>query len=436
MDEQVLLFNRKPDRPVSLDEYRESGGYSALEDAVRRNAPHEIVAKVKDSGLRGRGGAGFPTGIKWSGVPEDGPHPRYILANTDEMEPGTFKDRVLACANPHVIIEGIILAGYAISAQKGIFFVRPSYEEEAEIIEKEIHAARESGYLGNNICGSDFSFDINVHRSAGRYICGEGTAQINAVQGFRVHPQKGGPHMAEEGLWKKPTLLNNMETLACVPGIVRNGPDWFKSLARTETGAGTKLYCVSGRVHHPGCYELPIGTPLGEVIEKHAEGMAKNREFKACLPGGASTSFLTKKYFDVEMDFDSLKKAGARLGTAAIVVFDRETCLVGATLNLMEFFARESCGFCTPCREGIPYIRDLLRLIENGEGKESYIPMLKEMSKKMKYSYCAFAPGAASPLNGLLDNFMDEVMEHITQKKCPFAKGKDQQSEIRGQGSE
>jgi NADH-quinone oxidoreductase subunit F len=336
------------------------------------------------------------------------------------MEPGTFKDRVLVNADPHLVIEGIILAAYAISAQRGIFFIRPSYEMDAELIERELKVAREAGYLGERILGSDFSFDIAVHRSAGRYICGEATAQINAVQGDRVQPIKGGAHMTEEGLWKRPTLVNNVETLACVPHIVRNGPEWFKRLARTEKGAGTKLYCVSGMVQRPGCYELPIGTPLGEIIDESAGGMRGQSEFKACLPGGASTGFLTKDFYDVEMDFDPLKEIGQRLGTAAIIVFDRETCLVATTLNLIEFFARESCGFCTPCREGLPFVRDILHRIENGEGKESYIPLLRDMAGHMSHAYCAFAPGAAAPLKGLLDHFLEEVQEHISQRRCPF----------------
>jgi NADH-quinone oxidoreductase subunit F len=420
MDKQVLFSNYRPDRSATLDEYLQSGGYRALKKAVLEGSPGEVVQKVKESGLRGRGGAGFPTGIKWSGVPDKALFPRYIVPNTDEMEPGTFKDRVLVNADPHMVIEGITLAAYAISAGKGIFFVRPSYEMDAELIERELKVARDAGYLGNRILGSNFSFDITVHRSAGRYICGEGSAQINAIQGNRAHPIKGGPHMTVEGLWKRPTLVNNVETLACVPHILRHDPGWFKGLAKTQKGAGTKLYCVSGKIARPGCYELPIGTRLGEIIDGPGGGMRGNSRFKACLPGGASTGFMTKKFYNVEMDFDSLEEAGQRLGTAAIIVFDEETCLVAATLNLIEFFVRESCGFCTPCREGLPFIRDLLTRIENGEGRENYLPLLHEMVGYMNHAYCAFAPGAVAPLRGLLIYFEEEVMEHISQKRCPF----------------
>uniref|UniRef100_A0A7C3V8I0 NADH-quinone oxidoreductase subunit F n=1 Tax=Desulfobacca acetoxidans TaxID=60893 RepID=A0A7C3V8I0_9BACT len=415
MAEEVLLAGRRPDRPLTFDEYRQQGGYGALNLALRRK-PEELWKIVSDAGLRGRGGAGFPTGKKWSFI---GPgFPRYVVPNTDEMEPGTFKDRVLVNVNPHLVLEGIILAGYAISASKGIFFIRPSYEMDAELIEREIQVAREAGFLGKNILGHDFSFDLVVHRSAGRYICGEASAQVNAIMGRRAHPNKV-VHMADTGLWGKPTIVNNVETLSCVPPILKNGPEWFRGLARSEKGAGTKLYCLSGRVVCPGCYELPMGTPFGEILEQ-AGGLPPGRELKAFLPGGASTSFMPKKFYEVPMDFDALEATGNRLGTGAIIVFDQNTCLVGATLNLIEYFARESCGFCTPCREGLPYIRDLLWRIEIGEGKEEFIPLLRQMSNCMSLSYCAFAPGAASPVLGLLNHFEDELREHLSQKKCPF----------------
>jgi NADH-quinone oxidoreductase subunit F len=336
------------------------------------------------------------------------------------MEPGTFKDRIMAHADPHMIIEGTILAGYVVSAEKGIIFVRPSYESSALILEREIRIAQEAGYLGQNIMGSNFSFDLIVHRSGGRYICGEGTAQINAIMGMRAHPKQPPPRSTEKGLWDQPTVLNNIETLVNVPHIVRHGAEWFKGLAKTKASSGTKLYCVSGKVNRPGCYELPMGTPLREIIEEHAGGLLPGSEFKACLPGGASTCFLGKEDYDVEMDFEGLKKCRNRLGTGAVIVFDQKTCLVGATLNLIDFFVRESCGFCTPCREGLPFIRDLLWRIEHGEGEEEFIPILHRMCAHMWKSYCAFAPGASMPVTSLLDHFPEEVHEHISQKKCPF----------------
>ena len=417
---KVLFKNRQPDRTASLDEYRRSGGYQALADVLRDFAYMDVRQEIMDANLLGRGGAAFPAGMKFMSVAEDAPFPRYIVCNADEMEPGTFKDHVLIHADPHMIIEGIIIAGFATQAEHGIIFIRPEYERAARILEKEIDIARNEGYLGRNILGSDYSLDIMVHRSAGRYICGEVTAQINALMGKRPNPQQPPPYPTAKGLWGLPTVLSNVESLACLPHIIRNGEQWFKDLALTEAGAGTKLFAISGKVKRPGCYELPMGVRLSEIIEEHAGGMLEGSEFKACLPGGASTGFLPPEHYDIEMDFQPLRDIGNRLGTGAIMVFDHKTCLVGATLNLIEFFARESCGWCTPCREGLPYIRDILKRIENGDGRPEYIPMLERMCKHLWKAYCAFAPGAVGPVESLLKIFGDEIREHISQKKCPY----------------
>lgn len=420
MVDHVLFRNRKHERIATLEEYRESGGYEALVRVLRENAPGEIHRIIDAAGLRGRGGAGFPCGKKWAAIPENGPFPRYLVVNSDEMEPGTFKDRMLIHVDPHTLLEGMAIAAFAISAHKGYIFVRPSYEGCALILEREVERAREAGLLGRNILGSDFSFEIIVHRSGGRYICGEASALLRGLMGRRPNPVKPPPFPTDKGLWDRPTLVNNVETLANVPHIIRNGPEWFKGLARTASGSGTKLYCVSGRVNNPGCFELPMGARLSEIIEEHAGGLPEGRRFKACLPGGASTRYMTPEHYHIEMDFDALAAVGHRLGTAAIMVFDDRTCLVATTLNLIEFFARESCGWCTPCREGIPYVRDLLWRIEHGEGREEYIPRLREMCRHLWNAYCAFAPGAASPVESLLTFFEDEVREHIIQRKCPF----------------
>ena len=417
---QVLFQNRRPDRIATLEEYRASGGYQSVEEFIGKRSPAEVTARIDEAGLRGRGGAGFPAAKKWLAVPADGAFPRYLVVNSDEMEPGTFKDRMLTHADPHLVIEGMILAAYAISASKGFVFVRPSYESSAAILEREIERARQAGYLGRRIQGSEFSFDISVHRSGGRYICGEGTALLKALMGKRPNPVKPPPFPTVKGLWERPTVVNNIETLANVPHILRNGAEWFKNLALTKGGAGTKLYCVSGKVNQPGCYELPLGVRLSEILDEYARGLRAGSEFKACLPGGASTRFLIREHLDVEMDFDTLAAVGNRLGTGAIMVFDHKTCLVAATLNLIQFFARESCGWCTPCREGLPYIRDLLWRIEHGEGREEFIPMLRDMCKYSWNAYCALAPGATSPVESLLTYFEDEVREHIRQQKCPF----------------
>ena len=419
---QVLLENLKPDRVNTLEEYEQIGGYQGLKAAVNEHGQAGIQQMIEDASLLGRGGAAFPAGLKLKSVAADAPFPRYIICNADEMEPGTFKDRVLIHANPHMIIEGMIIAGFSIKAQKGIIFIRPEYESGARILEREIKAAEAAGYLGKNILGSNYTLEIVVHRSGGRYICGEVTAQLNALMGKRPNPMQPPPYPTEKGIWGLPTVLSNVETFACVPHIIRRGPDWFKGLAITETGAGTKIFCVSGKVKRPGCYELPMGVRLSEIINDYAGGMLDGSEYKACLPGGASTGFLPEEHVDIEMDFESLKKVGNRLGTGAIMVFDHKTCLVAATLNLTEFFTRESCGWCTPCREGLPYIRDLLLRLENGEGREDFIPLLEEMGRHLWSAYCAFAPGAVAPLQSLLTLFKDEVEAHVREKKCPFKK--------------
>jgi NADH-quinone oxidoreductase subunit F len=418
---QFLLHNRAEDQTLTFEEYRETGGYQGLEKALRRYAPGEVKKIVLDSGLRGHGGAGFPTGRKWRFLRDNAPHPRYIVANTDEMEPGTFKDRVLLSINPHAVIEGMAIAAYANSAGKGYFFVRPSYEHIAHEFQRALEEVRRAGFLGRNILGTDFSFDVVIHKSAGRYICGEAKGLIHALEGRRPHPNIEG-HLTDAGLWGQPTVVNNAETLAYVPHILRNGAEWFRGLGKNEGAPGNKLYSVSGRVNRPGAFELPFGTSLREIIEDHAGGMQPGLEFKTIQPGGASTRYLPRGFYEVAMDFDSMEKVGPghHLGTGAIMVFDQKTCLVAATLNSLRFFSRESCGFCTPCREGLPYIQDLLWLIENGEGKEDFIPLLKSMGMWMDKAYCAFAPGAANPVLSLLNDFVEEVHEHISQKKCPF----------------
>ncbi len=415
----ILLRNRRPGHPETFEEYRADGGYEAVLATIGKKTPAEVRQIVLDSDLRGRGGAGYPTGRKWATVPKDHTGPIYVLPNTDEMEPGTFKDRMLISAAPNLVIEGVILCGYAVGANHGIFFVRPSYELSADLLEREIAKAREAGFLGENILGSGFNFDIAVHRSAGRYICGEASAQTNAIAGNRPNPRKG-TRLAVSGLWGCPTVVNNVETLACLPAILANGAQWFKDLSLTPTGAGNKLFGVSGMVANPGVFELPMGTPLREIIFEHAGGMISGREFKACLPGGASTYFMPEALLDVPMDEDSLKKIGHRFGTGSIVVFDHMTCLVGAALNLVDFFARESCGWCTPCREGLPHMREILWLIEAGQGREEHIDQLRRIVDWVEYAYCALASGAAGPVKGLLDSFEDELRAHITAKECPF----------------
>jgi len=420
MAELVLFKNRHRKRYVHLDEYRENGGYEGLAKALTSMTPDEVIKEVLDSGLRGRGGAGFPAGRKWGGVPKDGPHPRYVQCNADEMEPGTFKDRIIINADPHLVIEGMLLAAYAIGGDRGTIFIRPSYELEAELLTGEIEEAKAANLLGRNILGTDFSFDIIVHRSGGRYICGESGAQLRATMGVRPNPIETGYRSAVRGLWEKPTIVNNVETLAHVPGIVRNGAAWFKGLAASPNGDGTKLFPVSGMVAAPGCFELPSGVTLREIIYEHAGGMLPGKTFKAAQPGGTSTTFMCEKHLDLPMDFASMREHGLRLGTGAVIVYDKDTCMTAATLNMMHYFARESCGWCTPCRDGLPLVLDLMGRIESGRGTMEDVQRLRYTVEAMEHANCAFAPGAAEPVLGLLNCFMDEVTAHIEGKKCPF----------------
>jgi NADH-quinone oxidoreductase subunit F len=422
--ELALFKHNRKHRPVSFDEYRKEGGFDGLTKAITKMTPAEVQQAVMDSGLRGRGGAGFPTGKKWSFVPRDLPGPRWLICNCDEMEPGTFKDRVLLEHNPYCLIEGMTLACYALGVRHAFIFIRKGYEKAAENLARGIAEAKEAGLLGERILGSDVSVDLDLHLSAGRYICGEETALINALEGKRPNPRSKPPFPAVKGLWQGPTVVNNVETLAAVPAIIANGPAWYKGLARIPEAAGTKLFCVSGSVAERNCVELPLGTPLREIIDRYCGGMQEGKTFKACIPGGASTQFLTAEHLDVPMDYETVAKAGSRLGSGGIIVFDESHCLVAATLNLIEFFARESCGWCTPCREGLPFVKEILQRIEAGHGEERDLELLREHIKYLNYSFCALAPGAMAPVDGLLAHFEDEVREHIDKGRCPLA-GKD-----------
>ena len=417
--ELVLFKHNKPGGPVSFAEYQSAGGFQALRKALGGMSPEEIQQMVIDSGLRGRGGAGFPTGKKWSFVPRN-LAPRWLICNSDEMEPGTYKDRVLLENNPWLVVEGLTLAGYVLGVEHAFIFIRRGYEVPASNLRRALSEAREAGFLGKNILNSGFSMEIDLHISAGRYICGEETALMNALEGKRANPRSKPPFPAIKGLWGGPTVVNNVETLSNIPSIVQNGPEWFKGLAKVPESAGNKLFCFSGHVRNTVCVELPLGTTLGEMIEGPCGGMVPGSKFKACIPGGASTPFFTPDHFNVPMDFDSVAKAGSRLGTGGVVVFNERTCMVGATLNMIKFYARESCGWCTPCREGLPFVRNVLERIENGLGEPEDIGILREHVKYLAFSFCPLAPGAMGPVTGLLQYFEDEVRDHIAKKKCPF----------------
>ncbi len=416
----ILSRNFNLGHPASLKEYESSGGYVGLRNAIVMS-PADVEKTVTNSGLRGRGGAGFLTGRKWSFLEKKTPGPRYLVVNADEMEPGTFKDRFIMEHDPHTLIEGIIIAGYATGIASGYIFIRYEYAEAARALATAISEAKDAGYLGVNILGSGFSMDITIHRSAGRYECGEETALLNALEGKRANPRSKPPFPPVAGLWMRPTIINNAETISNVPHILAMGAGAWKGVARSENGAGPKLYGASGKVQRPGLFELPIGTPLREIIFEHAGGMLPGYKFKACLPGGASTPLLTADHLDVEMDFDAVQQAGSRLGTGCVTVLDDKCCIVRVMINLLTFFTRESCGWCTPCRDGLPFVLEILKEIEAGTATHEDIGILEENCEVIyPNSFCAFAPGAVDPVKSMLRLFRDEVEEHIKLHACPL----------------
>ncbi len=420
---QLLFKNRVPGKTVFLKEFSANGGYQGLKTALQTMSPLEIRELVKASSLRGRGGAGFPTGVKWGFFPADKPGIKYLVCNCDEMEPGTYKDGVLLGADPHQLIEGMILSAFALQTQVGYIFIRYAYEKQAENLRRAIAEATQAGYLGKNILGSGFDFELHVHGSAGRYILGEETALLNGLEGIRPNPRLKPPFPAVRGLFGQPTTVNNVETIANIPHIVTGGAQWFKDLALTPEGSGTKLFGLSGHLNRTECFELPVGISLGEVVETYGQGVWKNKQFKACLPGGASTPYLTRAHLDVPLDFASLEKVGSRFGTAGVTAFDEDTCMVAVTLNLIRFFARESCGWCTPCRDGLTMVRWLLEMLESGQGTPDHLQMLKDQLKNISgKSFCALAEGAMGPVAGLLTHFEQEIVDHIEGGRCPFSK--------------
>ena len=401
--------------------YERAGGYQGLRKALRGMEPTGVIAEVKASNLRGRGGAGFPTGMKWGFVPKDAPHPRYLVANADEMEPGTFKDRLLLECDPHQLIEGMILAGYATGTDVAYIFLRGEYKLAAKRIAQAIAEAYEAGFLGKNILGSGYSLELRLHLSAGRYMCGEETGMLNALEGKRANPRAKPPFPPVSGLFGKPTTINNVETLCNVPHIVSNGAAWFRDLSRTKDG-GTKLYGVSGKVKRPGLWELPMGTTVREVLEEHAGGMREGVRFRGLLPGGASTDFLVEEHLDVPMDFTEVQKVGSRMGTGTMIVLDDRTCPVGMTWNLEHFFAQESCGWCTPCWSGLGWVERILQAMEEGRGQPGDLDKLAFQARFWTpgNTFCALAPGAAEPLQSALKYFREDFERHIQDKRCPW----------------
>lgn len=393
-----------------VETYEQLEGYAGMKKALAMS-PADVQAVIKDATVKGRGGAGFPAGIKWSLMaPNDG-GPRYLICNADEMEPGTFKDRLLMEKLPHQLIEGMIIAAYTLEATLGYIFIRGEYIEAAQYLNQALDQVRAKGYLGQNILGTGWSFDMHVHTGAGRYICGEETALINSLEGRRANPRTKPPFPQVAGAWGRPTIVNNVETFNNFPSIMLRGAEWYKNLsAHKSADPGTKIYGVSGKVKFPGLWELPFGTTAREVIEDHAGGMQDGLTLKAWLPGGASTDFLTPEHLDLPMDGDSIMKAGSRLGTCLIMVVDETQNMVALVRNLEEFFARESCGWCTPCRDGLPWGVKILRGLERGEGQMQDIDHLTELTKNLWIgkTFCAHAPGAMEPLQSALKYFRSE----------------------------
>ena len=417
----VLTCNVHRAGSERIQVYLDHGGYQAARKALRME-PDEIIDQVKRSGLRGRGGAGFPTGLKWGYMPRESDTPKIIAVNTDEGEPGTFKDREIVEQDPHQVIEGVLIAAYAVGASRAYVYIRGEFFLGVKRWIKAIADAYEFGYLGNNVQGSGFDLDMSVHRGAGAYICGEETAMLESLEGKRGLPRRKPPYPTTEGLFGLPTLVQNIETLACIPHIILNGPKWFSSIG-TEQSTGPKIFSVSGHVRSPGNYELPLGIPLRAIIEDHAGGVPGGRKIKAVIPGGASTPMLPAEALEVRMSFEDLAAAGSALGTGGVIVMDERVCMVEATRRLSKFFAHESCGRCTPCRIGSQRIYEILDRMVHGQGKPGDIDLLHELVEGIDgHTFCPMGSALVNPVRSALKYFYAEFEYHITHKRCPVPK--------------
>jgi len=418
---KVLTKNMHVPSLAQIDVYESVGGYQGLRKALREYKPADIIEIVKKSGLRGRGGAGFPTGMKWGFVPKNIGKPIYLCVNADESEPGTFKDRLIIEKDPHQLIEGTIISAYALDCHLAFIYIRGEFVHPARLLNKVVDEAYAKGYLGKNILGSGYDLDLVVHRGAGAYICGEETALLESLEGKRGHPRLKPPFPAVVGLYKCPTVINNVETLANVPHIINNGPEWFASIG-TERNTGTRLFAVSGHVVKRGVYELAMGIPLREIIYDHCGGIRGGRKLKAVIPGGSSVPILAADQVDVHMDFDSVAKAGSMLGSAGVVVMDDTTCMVKAVQRITKFYAEESCGQCTQCREGTEWLLQILERIEHGKGKPGELEILLDICTNMKgRTICPLSDACAMPVESYVQKFYDEFAAHIDQQRCPIA---------------
>jgi NADH-quinone oxidoreductase subunit F len=418
--EVVVISNRfgiKDSRTLKV--YQQHEGYKALEKALKQMTPEQIIDEVKKSSLRGRGGAGFPTGMKWGFVPKDSPKPKYVVANADESEPGTSKDRPLMEMDPHALIEGMVIAGRALGSHQGYIYVRGEYRYIIDILDPAIEEARMAGYVGKNIMGTGFDFEVCTHTGAGAYECGEETALLDSLEGKRGYPRIKPPFPAVAGLYQCPTVVNNVETLSTIPAIIRKGGDWYASLGSPKNG-GTRLYSISGHVNRPGIYELPLGFNLRRMIDDVAGGVANGKKLKAVIPGGSSCPLLKSEECDVAMDFESVAKIGSMLGSGGLVVIDEDTCMVDVARRIMHFYAHESCGWCIPCREGTEWLRKALDRFHSGGGRESDIPIIDEVAENMfMKTFCALGDAAAMPTMSIVRKWRHEFEEHL-KGKCPY----------------
>ncbi len=405
--------------PESIEEYMQHGGYAALRQALTTMTPREIIETVYKAGLQGRGGAGFPTGVKWRFVAAARGERKYVVCNADESEPGTFKDRVIMEGDPHSVLEGISIAAYAVGAREGYIYVRGEYPLAQRRLRTAIRQAQERGLLGENILGSDFSFTLQVHSGAGAYICGEETALLESLEGRRGEPRSRPPYPTTRGLWGQPTLVNNVETLANVPPILQNGWEWYRQFG-TPSSPGTKVYTILGNVAHTGIIEAPMGITLREVIAIYGGGMKDGKRFKLAQTGGSSGSIVPASLQDTPMDFDSYRKAGVSLGSGALLICNEETCVVDLACALLDFFRRESCGKCTPCRVGTQRAWRLLARLARGQGSPDDLQELRYVADTMaQLSHCGLGHTAAVPLKGILEHYRAEVEAHARLKVCP-----------------
>lgn len=422
VDEKIVSGRFGNAEAPNIGGYEASGGYQAISKIFGKVDPKNVIEIVKSSGLRGRGGAGFPCGLKWSFVPQiDGP--KYLAVNADEGEPGTFKDRELMLRDPHQLIEGILIACYAVNIEKAYIYIRGEFAAPARSVDKALAEAYEKGYIGQNILGSGFSCDIYTHMGAGAYICGEETGLLESLEGKRGHPRLKPPFPAVKGLYQSPTVVNNVETLSNLPHIIEKGPEWFAGIGIDEKNTGTRMYCVSGHVERPGLYELPLGLTLEEMIEDHCGGVREGKALKGVIPGGASAPVLTAKEIQedkVRMDFDALARAGSMGGSGGVIVMDETTCMVQAAGRLANFFEHESCGQCSVCREGTGWVAEIISRIEAGNGVPDDMTTLDSIDPNMRgNTICVLSDACAMMFGAFVQKYRDEFEAHIELGRCP-----------------